>query len=401
MKNVAKVTICKVCNHKLKKVIDFGKTPIGDHYYKNKKKILKKYNLDFLICPNCICGFIGTVVDPEILYDKQFTYKTINSPGLVNHFKKLYQEIVKKINLNKSDVVVEIGSNDGTLISFFSKKAKAIGVDPASYAMKDSFKKKIISINDFFNKKTSEKILYNYGKSKIIICNNTIANISDLDDFFTNVKKIIKKDGYFVFETLSLYKILSNNLFDNIYHEHLYYFSARSLEKLFKKHGFTLVSLKYISSKGGSYRGYAKYTNTIKNDVRLIKSEGSYNKHLKLVYKLKKVLKNYKLILEKDLKNLRNKNYLIYGYGASVGSTTFISHLKIGKMLNFLVDDNKEKLNKYSPEHKIKVLNLNKINQSKNIAFLLISWRYKKIILNKIKKKIKKFKLIKTFPYVK
>ena len=393
---------CGVCNSNLIKIINFKKIPIGDHYTKKKIKHTH-YPLKLFLCNKCLCGQINCIIHPDKLY-KSFTYKTKNSFGLVDHYKKLYKEILSEVKIKKKDNVVEIGCNDGSLISLFKKNFTAIGIDPASKVLKHISKKKIFLINSYFNETISKQINNKFGKAKVIICNNTIANIYNLKDFLKSVKKLLDKDGFFIFETGSFYKILNNYLFDTVYHEHIYYFSAKSLELLFLSNNMKLVKLKYINTKGGSYRGYVQHLNhkNAKKKINLVKAEGNYKAYLEYALNFKNKLKVYKSFIMKEFKNFELNKYKIFGYGASVGTTTFLSYFNISKKLSGLVDDNKEKINTISPINNLKVFSLKYLStQKKKIAFLIISWRYKKQIIKKINKFFQinnSIKIIRTFP---
>jgi len=268
-KSAYNIKKCRVCKNKIKKILDIPRTPIGDLYYKKVNKSQnKKFGLDLMFCENCFAGQIKTVVNPNLLY-KKFVYRSSVSKGLSDHFKNLANLILKFFFLNKHDYVLDIGSNDGLLLSYFKKnKKKILGIDPAKKIAQIATKRGIPTLGEMFTQKKSKRILNKYGKPKIIFSNNTMANIDDLDDFLKGIKNILSENGTFIFETGSLEALLKNNLFDVIYHEHYTYFSTKSLSILFKKHGMYLFDIQKISTKGGSLRGYVcHYQKNLNHDT--------------------------------------------------------------------------------------------------------------------------------------
>ena len=251
----------------------------------------------------------------------------------------------------------------------------------------------------------SNKMLKKYGKSKIIFSNNTMANIDDLDDFLKGIKNILSENGTFIFETGSLEALLKNKLFDVIYHEHYTYFSSKSLFTLFKKHGMYLFDIEKISTKGGSLRGYVKHDNNVKLTKRfkiILNAEGNLSAMKKKIINFQKFLYKQKELINNFINKLKQKNFQIAGYGASVGSTTFLYFFNIGEKLDILIDDNKYKNLKFSPGYNLKVKNKKQIKNKKNLIILIISWRYAKIIRQSIKKTLfkNKIQLYQIFPKI-
>ena len=403
-----KIKTCRVCKSKLTKILEIPKTPIGDLYFITTNKIQnKKFGLDLLFCENCFAGQISTVVNPKLLY-KNFVYRSSISQGLGQHFNKLAKKIIKHNSLSVNDYVFDIGSNDGLLLSFFKKnRQKVLGIDPAKKIASKASKDGIPTIGEMFDEKLSKKLSKKYGKAKIIFSNNTMANIDNLSDFLNGVKNVLSEDGVFVFETGSFDALIKRKLFDVIYHEHYTYFSTRSLSILFKKHGLKLFDIEKISTKGGSLRGYVSQINENKiltNRLKLIlKSEGNLKAFKKKNSEFRKFLTNQKILVNKFVDKIRSKNVTIAGYGASVGSTTFLYYFNIGKKINFLIDDNKFKNLKFSPGYNLLVKNKKQVDHKKDLVILIISWRYSGIINRSIKKVLKKNKLkvYEIFPKIK
>ena len=383
---------CRLCDsQELKTVYNLNPQPIGDDYVKNKNKKQKLYPLNLNLCSECKFVQLSHVLNPEIVYGK-YLYVTQTSSGLPEHFKNLVNHLFKKKIIKKHSQVLEIGSNDGTLLNFIeSYGCKVLGVDPAKdLAQKTKFQ----TIVGKFDNKLSNNINKKYGSQDLIIANNVIANIDDLKSVFKGISSLLKPNGHFVMETFSLKGVIQKNLLDNIYHEHLSYFTINSLIKFSKKFGLNIYSADHIKVKGGSIRFiFSKEKRKI--DKKSLLKSISIEKKLGLglpssFANLKKKNNFLKKQILSFIKLQRKKNGKFVGYGASIGTTTLIYEFGLGNMIDNLFDDEKRRHNLYSPGYKIKVLSPKKIKtMKKNFFIIVFAWRYANIILKKSKKYIK------------
>ncbi len=243
---------CRLCGSKnLKTVYHLNPQPIGDDYNKNRNQKQKLYPLNLNLCKSCKFVQLSHVLNPDIVYGK-YLYVTQTSSGLPEHFKKLVNLLFKSKIIKKKSKVLEIGSNDGTLLKFIrSYGCEVLGVDPAKELAK---KTKLKTIVGKFNFKLSNLIKKKFGKQDLIIANNVIANIDDLRDVFKGISSLLSSKGHFVMETFSLKGVIEKNLLDNIYHEHLSYFTIETLIKFAEKFGLQIFSADHIPVKGGSIR---------------------------------------------------------------------------------------------------------------------------------------------------
>ena len=385
--------ICKGCNNKIVKVIDICKSPACDLYLKDKKKKLKLYSLDLYFCNKCKLIQIEDIVSPEKIYN-QYLYKSKHSLGLTEHFKSYCHNVIKKLKLNTSHKILDIGCNDGTLLDFFVKKGfKVLGVDPANNISEDCKKKNIKLINSFFDKKLVNNLLNKHNTFDLITANNVIANIPKLKEFFSLVSRTLSSRGYFVFETIDGPSLIKNKYIDMINSEHIYYFSLTSIKNLLDMHGLEIFLVENIKLKGGSFRVYArkKHKNisvSNKNAINIKKSliyEKKYGfTDLKKIKKYNKIYSLEKKSFISFIKKLSLKNK-IFAYGASAGSTSLIYFYNLHKIISFVVDDNPLRVNLFTPGSKIKILHPSKILLHNPEYILILAWRYKKQILTKNK----------------
>ncbi len=396
MKKIIKNKRCRSCKKQnLKRVLKYENSPIGDDYRKYPH-IHEKFPIELYLCKSCGLSQLLHVINPNILYSK-YIYKTEDSPGLVKHFKNFATNVTKKLNLKKNSKILDIGSNDGVLLKEFKKKSHIVcGIEPAKKISDEANKKNIKTYNDFLNQKLSKKILTKEGQFDLIVSNNVFANVDNINQWAEDIKILLKKSGSYVFETYYLYKLLKNKVFDFIYHEHLTSFSVKPLCKFFETHNLVLYDVDLISTKGGSIRCYVAHKGkrkVTKNVKYFVKKENDYG-----IFKEKRFItfqkeinllanKTYNFLSKSKLSSKdKKKEIKIIGYGASISCTTLLYHYKIKNFLDYIVDDNKVKLNRYLPGSNIKVERSKKLFKTKPDLVLILAWRFSKMIIKNLKK---------------
>jgi len=396
---------CRICgSNKLLKSFDLGFNPIGDDYTKtvNNAHLIP---LEIYSCKNCCFKQLSTVVDENKVYG-DYLYTTSTSKGLIRHFEKSCNFLINNKYIKKNDFILDIGSNDGSNLEIYKKKKfKVLGVEPAKDLCLISKNKGIKCIESFFSKDVVKQILNKYGNPDLICIYNVLANIDNLKEFTRNLKKLCNKKTIISIESFSLFGIIKNNLFDNIYHEHLSYFHVENLKYFFEKFGLNVIYAENNSVKGGSLKIILSSKKIKSNSVyKVIKEErklGIANHNS--FEKLKKINYINMMKLSKFIHRLKNNN--IAGYGASCGSTVLIHYYNLTNKLMLLLDDERRRNNLFSPSTNIPVKKPNKYNLSKIDVIIIIAWRYKKNIIKNFKKKFpiyyKKIKIYQILPSIK
>jgi SAM-dependent methyltransferase len=385
---------CRLCeSKKLKRVLELNPTPIGDDYKKKKTKNEAHYDLNLNLCLNCKFVQLSNVLDSKTVYG-DYLYVTNTSVGLPEHFEKFIDFLIKKKFLTVNSKVLEVGCNDGTLLrKINSKRRLVLGIDPAKKLIRN-LKNKFEIIGQDYNYLLSKKIKNKYGDFNLIIANNVIANIDNLNDIFLSLKNNLAEDGFFVMETFSLYGILKNNLFDNIYHEHISYFTVNNFKRFAKRYNLSLVSAIPLKVKGGSIRFIFKKTRK-----KILLDKITKNYVLKEKYLLKNLFKYFQKLQLKNRKNIQTihnfirnncKSHKISAYGASVGSTTFLYYYKLNKYIDFIYDDEKLRHDLYSPGSNLKVLSPRMIEKNTPKYIIILAWRYSENIIKKNRKYLKR-----------
>ena len=383
---------CRLCfSKKTEKILDLGIQPLANNLVKNKNTKLKKFPLIIFFCNNCKAVQLSETVDPNILFRKYF-WTTSTSSTAKKFSLKFYKEIISLKN-KKNPLIVEIASNDGTfLIPFKEKGYEIVGIDPAKNISKIANKKKIPTINSFFDLKTSNIVKNTYREGDIIFARNVIAHVKNIHELINATSNLISENGIFAVEFHYAKKILDDLQYDSIYHEHIFYYSIKSLKNLFKKHKFNLFDgFKSPISGGALVLIFSKENKEKTKRLFELEKEEIDNKinTLNKWKKFSKKVQNHSNQFRKEVEKMNLKYGKIVAYGASARSSTILNFAGLGEdQLEFIVDNNPLKNNLYTPGTKIKIINskrfIKKIKSFKVI--LLLAWNFKNEILKELKK---------------
>ena len=237
---------CQISKKKdLTKILSLGYLPPVNNYHaiNNAQNEEIFFLTDLVYSKSSKLVQLKTIVDKEIIFPKSYPYTSSTTKILRENFKELYKECKKIIDLKKNDLIVDIGSNDGNLLSNFKKSHRVLGVTPEDIG-KIAIKKGINTLLRYFDKKTANIILRKFGKAKLITATNVFAHIDDVNAVMKNIIKILDKGGVFVSESHYLVSLIQTNQYDTIYHEHMRYYSLMSLDYLFKKYNLKIFHAK-------------------------------------------------------------------------------------------------------------------------------------------------------------
>lgn len=385
---------CQICeNPKLKSIMFLGyMRPVSTMRNIEDKPIEETfYPTEFVYCPTCHLAQIAHVVDPKILFLPEYVYTSSTTKVLRDNFAELYRECSSIIDLKSSDLIVDIGSNDGNLLMNFKDNHKVLGVTPEEIG-KFAIKKGIPTMIDFFNEKTADKINKKYGKAKVVTATNVFAHIEKVHDVVTSIKKLLEPSGVFISESHYLLPLLRDLQYDTIYHEHLRYYSLHSLSYLLNMHGLEIFHAKEIPTHGGSIRVYAakKGQYAVRKSVKkVLDKEKNTVTNIEAFNKFKKDVMLSKLNLYSLLYPIKKKGKKIFGISAPARSTTLISYTGLDEeILDCVIEvEGSQKINKYIPGTKIPVLSESKLMSAQPEYALLLSWHIAGELIPKLKKK--------------
>ena len=369
----SKRDVCRLCeNTNLELVVPLAPTPVAEKYLTEEQLDQKEMicPLDLYMCKSCGHVQLLDVIDPKFLYS-DYTYSSGNSSGLVQHFKEYADKIIDKYKPKKNSLVVDIGSNDGTLLRFFKNYGlKVLGIDPAKEIAEKTTSSGIKTLPEFMNIELSQSIKKEYGLAKIITANNSFAHSDDLIGMLKSIKALMSSDGIFIFEVSYLLDVIQKVLLGTIFHEHHSYHSLKPLIKFMKRFNMEIIDVERVTIQGGSLIGTAQITGgphkispSVKKLVELEAKEKLDKPET--IKNFAKKMKKLKDELGSMLANYRSQGKTIAGFGAARSGTTLITQMGIGKLLDFIVDDNPEKQGKFTPGDHILVRPTNAIFEKK------------------------------------
>ena len=386
------VTSCHLCSSKnLVKVLDLGFHPLADFFMKKEQlqETERRYPLSVLLCLDCGHGMNSFVVPAETRYqENDYSYDSGNSKISIEHFTDMAKEVSLRANLEKNDLVVDIGSNIGTLLNAFKNNGANIqGVDPAPNIARLAVENGIPTINDFFNTTSCEKIS-KIGRPKVITITNAFNHISPLDEFMKNIVSILDKNGTFVIELPYFLEILRKKHFDVVYLEHISYIAIKPLVPYFKKFGLSITHLEENDYMSGSIRifvGYGKESELVTKQIELEERHGLYN--ISIWSKFAKNIMNCKINLLKELVAAKSQGGKIVAIGAAAKGNTLLNYCGIDTtLIDFATDASPLKVGKYTPGSHLPILSDNENDESVTHA-LILAWNIADFLKAKISPK--------------
>lgn len=393
MKNFNYIKKCQISGSKnLEKIVSLGNIPFVNDTHKigSNNLMTTSAPLELFYCPQSKLVQLNIEVDKKILFPKTYPYTSSTTKILRDNFFQLRKQVDKYKFLQANDLVIDIGSNDGNLLNNFKSHYKVLGVTPEIIGNL-AIKRGIPTIIDYFDTKSVNKILKNYGKAKLITATNVFAHIAEVNKLIKNIKKCLVYDGIFISESHYLMTLIDTNQYDTIYHEHLRYYSLSSLNYLFKKNNLEIFRVEKINTHGGSIRVYVarkKCYNIDSSVKKILKSENNLKKKL---FNFKNKILSSKIDFYNLLNTLYKKknNLKIAGISAPSRSTTLINYLGLDESIIDCIFEIKgsKKIGMYLPGTKIKIIEED-IRKLKKYDYLVIfSWHIKKDIIKAIKKR--------------
>ena len=374
---------CRSCgNTDLKRVVSLGYQPLANNLLKKQNEKCELYPLEMNYCSKCHNCQLSVSVDPKKMFSN-YLYTSSTSKVFRNHFVNSAKKYTKELKLNKKKTyIIDIGSNDGVALKPFLDLGfkNVLGIEPAKNLAKLANKNKIKTFNGFLEIKNLKKIKKN---ADLILASNVFAHSDKLKEMAKCMFSLLGKKGTIIIEVQYLMNTLNDLTFDNIYHEHYNYWSLTSLLNFFKQFQAKIYRAEKIDTHGGSLRIYVKKDKKVKIESSVkkmledeekfgIKKYKTYQEFGKKVYKIREnVIKN--------IKKLKASNKTIIGYGAPAKATTALNFFGISKEIDFIVEDNKLKHNKFIPGVKIPIKNKSKI-VNKNNTLLVLAWNFFKDI---------------------
>lgn len=335
------------------------------------------YPAELLHCTKCQLVQIGLIVDPAILFPPTYPYTSGTTKILRDNFAQLSEEVAQRYPLKKSDLIIDVGSNDGTLLSNFTEHAKVFGIEPTN-AGELARQRGIPTLTSFFNRTAVEKTLAEQGKAKIVTATNVFAHIEDVHEIVDCIDKLLADDGIFISESHYLLSLIETLQYDTIYHEHLRYYSLTALKYLLEMHGFEIIYARRIPTHGGSIRVYAARKGRYPVDAaaKQLVAEEKQRITSESLRQFARSVTQTKLDLLALLKGLKTKGSRIYGVGAPSRASTLINYVGLddGILDCVLEIKGSYKIGKYVPGTIIPVVEEERLFSDQPEYALLLSW---------------------------
>lgn len=383
---------CRVCLSKeLTKFSELGPQPLANAFLTDK--MIKdgkeeKFPLDLYVCRTCWHVQLLDVVSKETLFSHYLYFSTV-SRTIPAHFAAFAKEVETE-HTQRGDMVVELGSNDGVLLSAFEGTGRRfLGVEPATNVAEAARKRGVPTMNRFFDMESVTIIARDLGKAKVVIGNNVVGHIDDLDGLVKSVKHLLTPDGVWIFEVPYLVDMLEKNEFDTAYHEHLSYFAVRPAKTMLERGGLTLVDVRRQPVHGGTIRLYAKHKEAGAAPTPRVAELLKLEKDLKLdtlapYQAFDERVRKLREDLTKMIAQLKREGKRIVGYGAPAKGNTLLNYCGIGaKDLDYVQDTTPVKQGLFTPGMHIPVVPPERFREDTPDVALMLAWNYEKEILGK------------------
>jgi novobiocin biosynthesis protein NovU/D-mycarose 3-C-methyltransferase len=380
---------CRICSNQTKEILNLGNTPPANSLLDSTSDIQENYPLVLEYCEKCHNLQLRDCLESYDLY-KNYYYVTPDSVTLNSHYQYLYDYLLSKSYITPDSFVLEVGSNIGHFLSFIEKKvSKVLGIDPAENICLMAQKNGIETICDFFSKESAKQISNQYGKPNLVIARHCFAHNSDPHELMKGVTELLSSNAKVVIENAYALNTVENNEFDQIYHEHMFYYSIRSMSNLLEMHNLVLVDLLISLIHGGSiiFVAETKSDNNIVSES--VKQYLSYEELSLNDDSLKLFCENaikIKSQLQTLIKELKNSNKRIYTYGATAKGNTLLNFINVtSEEIEFCIDNTKIKQGKFLPKSNIKIISEEEGLNVPPDYFLLTAWNYKDEIIKKVR----------------
>jgi len=349
------------------------------------------YPLHVYVCGSCFLVQLQEYVRPEGIFI-DYAYFSSYSDSWLQHAKTYTDMIAARLNLGVHSQVVELASNDGYLLQYFVKKRiPALGVEPAANVAEAAVQKGVPTIVKFFGAETARDLAADNCTADLLIGNNVLAQVPDLNDFVAGMKILLKSSGVITMEFPHLMRLINENQFDTIYHEHFSYFSFATVERIFAAHRLTIFDVEELSTHGGSLRIYARHSDAADKpvtsrvgDVKAVEEAAGLSRVETYLSFPRKVEETKHKLLEFLVKAKRNSQSIV-GYGAPGKGNTLLNYCGIRTdFIDYTVDRNPYKQGKFLPGTHIAICHPDKIRETKPDYILILPWNLKDEIIEQM-----------------
>jgi len=378
---------CRFCKTPLEHTfVDLGMSPLCENYLKADQlnQMEPFYPLHVKVCSECFLVQLQEYVSPEHIFT-EYAYFSSYSDSWLEHAAKYTEMISKRLNLGKNSLVMELASNDGYLLQYFVKKGiPVLGVEPAANVAAAAEEKGVPTLVRFFGYQAGQEMVANGQTADLVIGNNVLAQVPDLNDFISGIRIVMKPGGVATLEFPHLQRLMEENQYDTIYHEHFSYFSLTTAEKIFSAHGLVIFDVDEIPTHGGSIRIYLRHVEDVSKpisrtltDLRERERAANFDQIETYAGFAEQVMESKRALLDLLIR-LRREGKRIAGYGAPGKGNTLLNYCGIRTdLLEFTVDRNPYKHGRFLPGTHIPIYPPTWIEESRPDYILILPWNLK------------------------
>ena len=382
---------CRFCGIRLQHTfVDLGMSPLCESYLpaEHLNQMEPFYPLHVYVCENCFLVQLEAYVTPEHIFS-HYAYFSSYSDSWLAHAKKYTGEMIERFAIGSSSFVVELASNDGYLLQYFGeKKVPILGIEPAANVAAVAVEKGVPTLVKFFGRETARELANSGKQADLLLGNNVLAQVPDINDFVGGMKILLKPNGVITMEFPHLQRLMEENQFDTIYHEHFSYFSLLTAEKIFSAHGLTLFDVEELPTHGGSLRIFVRHVEDSSKpvtsrvtDLHAREVSAGYNRMDSYSCFAEQVKETKRKLLE-FLIQAKRSGKKIAGYGAPGKGNTLLNYCAIrSDFLDYTVDRNPYKHGRFLPGTHVPIFPLERIRETKPDYLLILPWNLKDEII--------------------
>ena len=384
-----KYSQCRFCGDKTFELIDLGCLPLANALVSSSSGPVDTYPTVLHICSSCSTAQLSHCADQEVLYS-DYVYITPESPMLTRHYSKIVDFLKRNYYLDKTTNVLEIGSNIGRFLQHIKAVANSvIGVDPAKNIASMAIDAGIPTVNQFFNSETAKQIAVDHHKMDLIVARHCFAHNEKPWQMLEGVAELLTANGLFLIENAYFPDTVEKREFDQIYHEHMYYYNLRAIQQVVKKYGFKLIDCLHSTVHGGTMLYIIKHegakgelSETALQYLELEKDAHKAHYYTAFIANIQENKHKIKALLQQ----LRLEGKMIHAYGASAKSVTLLNYFDIdSSIIPYVVDSTVTKHGKYLPLTQIKIISEEEAQLEPPDYYLLTIWNYKDEIIRKVR----------------
>ena len=380
---------CRFCKTELQHVfIDLVNSPASNSFLTSEQLNEPEtfYPLKVYTCHNCFLVQVDEYKSSDAIFDSNYVYFSSYSSSWLKHASDYVDKMTERFGYNEDSLVIELASNDGYLLQYFLQKGiKVMGIEPAANTAEVAIGKGIKTVIEFFNAEVADRFANTWDvKADLLLGNNVLAHVPDIVDFVLGMKIILKDEGVVTMEFPHLMQLVDNNQFDTIYHEHFSYLSLYTVKQIFESQGLELFDVEELPTHGGSLRIYAKHigdeSKTISvNVAAVLKKETDKGLNTLAYYdKFQQKALKVKLDLTEFLITQKRDDKKVAAYGAAAKGNTLLNYCGIkNDLVEFVVDANPHKQDKFLPASHVPVLNEQHIKEAKPDYIIILPWNLK------------------------